>query len=110
MLIHVPPYIRVDFSTTKTDSPFEANAFAKVLPPFPKLPSKSLIFNGERGIDFTEAVARKEKLTGMLRAKNYHMISDEATGTVMDGTARFLSNHQIEVTNNGHYSSLRFDG
>ena len=29
------------------------------------------------------------------------MISDEATGTVMDGTARFLSNHQIEVTNNG---------
>ena len=36
MLIHVPPYIRVDFSTTKTDSPFEANAFAKVLPPFPK--------------------------------------------------------------------------
>lgn len=35
MLIHVPPYIRVDFSTTKTDSPFEANAFAKVLPPFP---------------------------------------------------------------------------
>lgn len=37
----------------------------------------------------------------MLRAKNYHMISDEATGTVMDGTARFLSNHQIEVTNNG---------
>lgn len=65
------------------------------------IPSKSLIFNGERGIDFTEAVARKEKLTGMLRAKNYHMISDEATGTVMDGTARFLSNHQIEVTNNG---------
>ncbi|NTK17766.1 pyridine nucleotide-disulfide oxidoreductase, partial [Enterococcus faecium] len=41
------------------------------------IPSKSLIFNGERGIDFTEAVARKEKLTGMLRAKNYHMISDE---------------------------------
>ena len=36
MLIHVPPYIRVDFSTAKTDSPFEANAFAKVLPPFPK--------------------------------------------------------------------------
>ncbi len=33
------------------------------------IPSKSLIFNGERGIDFTEAVARKEKLTGMLRAK-----------------------------------------
>lgn len=63
------------------------------------IPSKSLIFNGERGIDFTEVVARKEKLTGMLRAKNYHMISDEATGTVMDGTARFLSNHQIEVTN-----------
>ncbi|XFE28291.1 DgaE family pyridoxal phosphate-dependent ammonia lyase [Listeria innocua] len=61
------------------------------------IPSKSLIFNGERGIDFTEAVARKEKLTGMLRAKNYHMISDEATGTVMDGTARYANHEKFQL-------------
>ncbi|WP_165005501.1 FAD-dependent oxidoreductase [Enterococcus sp. ZJ1668] len=65
------------------------------------IPSKSLITNGERGVEFPDAVERKEKLTGMLRAKNYHMISDEATGTVMDGTARFISNNQIEVTQDG---------
>lgn len=42
-----------------------------------------------------------KKIDGHASRQNYHMISDEATGTVMDGTARFLSNHQIEVTNNG---------
>lgn len=29
------------------------------------------------------------------------MIADEATGTVMDGTARFVSNHVLEVENAG---------
>ena len=62
------------------------------------IPSKSLIINGEKKLDFTTAVDHKEKLTGKLRNKNYHMIADEATGTVLDGTAKFISDHVLEVT------------
>lgn len=60
-----------------------------------------MILNGEKGTPFTEGVAKKEALTAKLRNKNYHMIADEATGTVMDGTARFVSNHVLEVENAG---------
>lgn len=62
------------------------------------IPSKSLIINGEKKLDFTTAVAHKEKLTGKLRNKNYHMVADEPTGTVLDGTAKFISDHVLEVT------------
>lgn len=65
------------------------------------IPSKSMILNGEKGTAFTKGVAIKETLTGKLRNKNYHMIADEPTGTVMDGTARFVSNHVLEVENHG---------
>lgn len=61
------------------------------------IPSKSLILNGEKKMDFVTAVEHKEKLTKMLRNKNYHMIADEATGVVLDGTARFISDHILEV-------------
>lgn len=62
------------------------------------IPSKSLILNSEKKMDFVTAVGHKEELTKMLRNKNYHMIADEATGEVLDGTARFISDHVLEVT------------
>lgn len=62
------------------------------------IPSKSLILNGEKKLTFNEAVEHKEQLTGMLRNKNYHMIADEPTGKVLDGTAKFISDHVLEVT------------
>lgn len=65
------------------------------------IPSKFMILNGEKGIPFTEGVVKKEALIAKLRTKNYHMIADEATGIVMDGTARFISNHVLEVENAG---------
>jgi len=65
------------------------------------IPSKSMILNGEKGTSFTEGVTKKDALTAKLRNKNYHMIADEATGTVMDGTARFISNRVLEVENEG---------
>lgn len=65
------------------------------------IPSKSLIVNGEKGVPFTKGIMKKEALTAKLRNKNYHMIADEATGTVMDGTAHFISNHILEVDNEG---------
>ena len=37
-------------------------------------------------------------MTVMLRTKNYHMLADEKTVTVLDGKAKFINNHQIVVT------------
>lgn len=62
------------------------------------IPSKSLILNGEKKMSFSTAIEHKEKLIGMLRNKNYHMISDEETGEVLDGTAKFVADHILEVT------------
>ena len=61
------------------------------------IPSKFLIVNGEKGLKFTEAEEKKAMLTGNLNLKNYHMIADEATAEVIDGKAKFVSDHEIEV-------------
>ena len=61
------------------------------------IPSKFLIVNGEKGLKFTEAAEKKAMLTGNLNLKNYHMIADEATAEVIDGKAKFVSDHEIEV-------------
>ncbi|WP_251717712.1 FAD-dependent oxidoreductase [Lactobacillus agrestimuris] len=62
------------------------------------LPSKRLIIEAENGVDFVDAVNGKNDMTAMLRNKNYHMLADEQTVTVLDGTAKFLNDHEIEVT------------
>lgn len=62
------------------------------------LPSKNLIINGQAGLSFTEAVKKKTALTTKLRSKNYHMIADLPTATVLTGYAKFLSDYQLEVT------------
>ena len=61
------------------------------------LPSKNLIINAQRGIKFEDAVKQKDEMTTVLRNKNYHMVADEETATVLDGTAKFVGNHTIEI-------------
>lgn len=61
------------------------------------LPSKNLIINAQRGIKFEDAVKQKDEMTTALRNKNYHMVADEETVTVLDGTAKFVDNHTIEI-------------
>lgn len=61
------------------------------------LPSKNLIINAQRGINFEDAVKEKDEMTTVLRNKNYHMVADEETATVLDGTAKFIDNHTIEI-------------
>ena len=61
------------------------------------LPSKNLIINAQRGIKFEDAVKQKDEMTTVLRNKNYHMVADEETATVLDGTAKFVDNHTIEI-------------
>ena len=61
------------------------------------LPSKNLIINAQRGIKFEDAVKQKDEMTTALRNKNYHMVADEEMATVLDGTAKFVDNHTIEI-------------
>lgn len=61
------------------------------------LPSKNMIINAQRGINFVDAVKEKDEMTTVLRNKNYHMVADEETATVLDGTAKFIDNHTIEI-------------
>lgn len=62
------------------------------------LPSKRLIIEAGNGMDYVDAVNGKNEMTALLRNKNYHMLADEKTVTVLDGTAKFIGNHEIEVT------------
>lgn len=62
------------------------------------LPSKRLILEGATGSDFSEAVAGKNEMTAQLREKNYQMLAQEETVTVLDGQARFIGEKEIEVT------------
>ena len=62
------------------------------------LPSKRLIIEADNGVKFTDAINGKNQMTTMLRGKNYHMLADEPTVTVLDGEAKFIADHEIEVT------------
>ena len=61
------------------------------------LPSKNLILNGQRGLDFTTAVNKRGEMTRQLRNKNYHMVADEPLATIWDGSARFIDNYVLAV-------------
>ena len=61
------------------------------------LPSKSLIIEAANGVSYVDAVNGKNEMTAQLREKNYHMLADEKTVTVLDGEAHFIADHEIEV-------------
>ena len=62
------------------------------------IPSKFLITRAERGMDFAEAAESKAEFVAKLNQKNYHMLADEDTVTIINGRARFTADHEIEVT------------
>lgn len=61
------------------------------------LPSKRLIIEAANGVSYVDAVSGKNEMTAQLRDKNYHMLADEKTVTVLDGEAHFISDHEIQV-------------
>lgn len=61
------------------------------------LPSKRLIIEAANGVSYVDAVNGKNEMTAQLREKNYHMLADEKTITVLDGKAHFIADHEIEV-------------
>lgn len=61
------------------------------------LPSKRLIIEAANGVSYVDAVNGKNEMTAQLRDKNYHMLADEKSVTVLDGEAHFSADHEIEV-------------
>lgn len=61
------------------------------------LPSKRLIIEAANGVEFTDAINGKNEMTAFLRDKNYHLLADEETVTVLDGEAKFINDHTIQV-------------
>ena len=65
------------------------------------IPSKSLVTSAAmtaKGIgSLAEAVEEKDRVTALLRGKNYAKLNELKQVTIYDGTASFLSENQIQV-------------
>ncbi len=69
------------------------------------IPTKSLVHSAgaaasgciEKSIAYANAVARKTQLVEKLRLKNYKKLDTNPNITIIDGTARFISDHKVEV-------------
>ncbi|RRJ85540.1 NAD(P)/FAD-dependent oxidoreductase [Gulosibacter macacae] len=69
------------------------------------VPTKTLIHDAElrresddAATSFAKAVTRRDALIAKLNDVNFHMLADRDTVTVVDGQARFVSPHEVEVT------------
>lgn len=60
------------------------------------IPSKSLIVQADSK-QYSDAVAQKENLITKLRQKNYNKLAQLDNVDIIDGTARFIDNHTVEV-------------
>lgn len=69
------------------------------------IPTKSLVHSAgiaaigceEQNAAYQAAMEQKGRLVEKLREKNYHKLADHPNITVIDGTAAFLSPHEIQV-------------
>lgn len=60
------------------------------------IPSKSLIVQAETKT-YANAINQKEKLITKLRQKNYDKLAQFDNVDIIDGTARFVNNHEVEI-------------
>ena len=60
------------------------------------IPSKSLIVQAHQKT-YQEAILQKEKLVHQLRQKNYDKLNQFDNIDIIDGTARFVNDHQVEI-------------
>ncbi len=64
------------------------------------IPSKALITNAEKNIPYPEAIALKDDLTAFLRQSNYKKLDQLPSVTIITGSARFLSPHEVGIVLN----------
>lgn len=62
------------------------------------IPTKSLIIQAEKNIEYQEAYKTKEALTSNLRQKNFDKIDGLENATVITGKASFVSENEVRVT------------
>lgn len=73
------------------------------------LPTKNMIINAQRGVDYEKSLAIKNQLTSKLRNANYHKIADLDLVTVLNATASFIDNQTIEVTDESGREKITAD-
>lgn len=62
------------------------------------VPTKTLIHDADTGTPFPQARTRRDSLIDQLNAANHEMLASKDTVTLLDGRARFLGPHTVEVT------------
>lgn len=73
------------------------------------LPTKNLLLNAHRGVDYQTALQTKNDLTAKLRTKNYHKVADLELATVLDATASFVDDQTLLVKDDSGSETLTFD-
>lgn len=61
------------------------------------IPSKVLVHDSIEGVQFDDGLKRKQQVVDALNNKNYHNLSDDSAIEVLDYTARFKSNEEVEL-------------
>ncbi len=67
---------------------------------YPKTPRFRAVKNGHStSFNFTDAIQEKDEMVKALRRQNYIQVAEGLTGlTVMEGRAKFVSTHEIEIS------------
>lgn len=63
------------------------------------IPSKTLVHEGLGHGSFEQAFSRKTDVVNALNSKNYHNLADDDNIEVLDYTAKFKSNHELNLLN-----------
>ncbi|MGW7889344.1 hypothiocyanous acid reductase MerA [Staphylococcus xylosus] len=63
------------------------------------IPSKTLVHEGLEHGSFEQAFSRKTYVVNALNSKNYHNLADDDNIEVLDYTAKFKSNHELNLLN-----------
>ncbi|WP_436866014.1 hypothiocyanous acid reductase MerA [Staphylococcus pseudoxylosus] len=63
------------------------------------IPSKTLVHEGLEHGSFDQAFSRKTDVVNALNSKNYHNLADDDNIKVLDYTAKFKSNHELNLLN-----------
>lgn len=63
------------------------------------IPSKTLVHEGLEHGSFEQAFSRKTDVVNALNSKNYHNLDDDDNIEVLDYTAKFKSNHELNLLN-----------
>ncbi|AID43820.1 hypothiocyanous acid reductase MerA [Staphylococcus xylosus] len=63
------------------------------------IPSKTLVHEGLEHGSFEQAFSRKTDVVNALNSKNYHNLADDDNIEVLDYTAKFKANHELNLLN-----------